>query len=417
MQFMKRALSPLSVIAGSIIGLALAGTASAATITTLASFSYVDSYPVDPSNLAVDAAGNVYGANYQGGPNGDNFGGDGTVYKIAATNHQFRNIGLFNSTNGALPTGVTVDPAGDVYGMTNGGGSLGYGVVFKIAAGANTITDPASFTLQQKGGSTSTALSIDKAGNLYGTIDSNANSDGSIFEVAAGTTTINTLASFTSPEVSSDVIADASGNLFGVTESGGANNDGFIFELAAGSHTISTLASFSVNSGKVVHGGLLAGANGILFGTTVSGGANNDGTIFSFDPSNGTITTLASFNGANGASPEGSLIADAAGNLYGTASSGGANDAGAVFELAAGSGTITALASFSGLANVNGGGPSYGVVADSSGNLFGTTSGGTGTVFELTGSGFVVPEPSSLGLLAAVAAMAVVRPRGRRRSR
>ena len=114
------------------------------------------------------------------------------------------------------------------------------------------------------------------------------------------------------------------------------------------------------------------------------------------------LTTLVSFNGANGESPEGSLIADSNGDLFGTTSAGGGTggtgDDGTVFELV-NNGTVaapsyastpTTLVSFNG---ANGRGPDSSLIADANGDLFGTTySGGQngyGTVFEITGSGFV----------------------------
>src|SRR5205085_1365604 len=84
-----------------------------------------------------------------------------------------------------------------------------------------------------------------------------------------------------------------------------------------------------------------------------------------------SLTTLASFNGANGAGPQAGVIMDGSGNLYGTAFGGGALGAGTVFELAHGSHTITTLASFNG--GSNGSHPNAGVIMDSSGNLYGTT--------------------------------------------
>ena len=78
------------------------------------------------------------------------------------------------------------------------------------------------------------------------------------------------------------------------------------------------------------------------------GGASSDGTVFELAHGSGTITTLASFNGTNGAPPQAGLIMDGSGNLYGTTDEGGASSDGTVFELAQGSGTITTLASFNG---------------------------------------------------------------------
>src|SRR5208337_4990451 len=79
------------------------------------------------------------------------------------------------------------------------------------------------------------------------------------------------------------------------------NGQGTVFELAAGSGTITTLASFNVAS-KLYPFSLVRDAQGNLFGTTIEGGANGQGTIFELPAGSGTITTLVSFNGANGTS-------------------------------------------------------------------------------------------------------------------
>ena len=140
-------------------------------------------------------------------------------------------------------------------------------------------------------------------------------------------------------------------------------------------------------------------AAGDLFGTTVGGGANGDGTVFEVPYINGsyasTPTVLASFNGTDGSKPEAVMIADAAGDLFGT-TIGGLDGDSTVFEIVKTGGsyasTPTVLASFSG-----GNGTLAGLLADSAGDLFGTTEqGGTncdGTVFELTDTGFQLTPP------------------------
>jgi uncharacterized repeat protein (TIGR03803 family) len=140
-----------------------------------------------------------------------------------------------------------------------------------------------------------------------------------------------------------NLIADANGDLFGTTQNAGAYGDGTVFEIAKTSSgyasTPTILVSFSGTNGVGPDGGLIADANGDLFGTTVDGGASNDGTVFEIPKTASgyasTPTTLVSFDGTNGANPDafGSLIADANGDLFGTTSNGGANGDGTVFEI------------------------------------------------------------------------------------
>jgi hypothetical protein len=160
-----------------------------------------------------------------------------------------------------------------------------------------------------------------------------------------------------------------------------------------------------------------ADAAGNLFGTTGGGGANRGGTVFEIAKTTtgyaSTPTVLVSFcaqtNCVDGALPVAGLIADAAGNLFGTtggvaASGGGANGQGTVFEVAKTTtgyaSTPTVLVSFCAQTNcADGAVPRAGLIADAAGNLFGTTGGFLrlntsfigSTVFELSNSGFVVP--------------------------
>jgi uncharacterized repeat protein (TIGR03803 family) len=205
------------------------------------------------------------------------------------------------------------------------------------------------------------------------------------------------------------LLADASGNLFGTTESGGANDGGTVFEIAktasgfAGAPTIlySFCAQTNCADGSEPVAGLIADAGGNLFGTTSVGGANNGGTVFEIAKTAsgfaGTPTILYSFcaqhNCADGLEPFAGLTADAGGNLFGTTEFGGANDRGTVFEIAKTAsgfaGTPTILYSFCAQANcTDGSDPVAGLLADASGNLFGTTFVGgandRGTVFEVT---------------------------------
>jgi uncharacterized repeat protein (TIGR03803 family) len=104
--------------------------------------------------------------------------------------------------------------------------------------------------------------------------------------------------------------------------------------LRDANHALSTLATFNGAHGQTPFARLLADASGKLYGTTNSGGASGDGIAFEVaNNTNHTLTTLFSFNGTNGAGPESGRIADANGNLYGTTSGGGANGDGTVFEL------------------------------------------------------------------------------------
>ncbi len=140
-------------------------------------------------------------------------------------------------------------------------------------------------------------------------------------------------------------------------------------------------------------------SGGTLYGTTIDGGAYDDGEVFSVPLAGGTPTVLASFNGSTGQYPSAGLTLSADGStLYGTTKQGGANGYGTVFSVPLAGGTPTVLASFDG-SNLDG--PSG--VTLSGGTLYGTTAqggaNGYGAVFALTLA--ATPEPSTFALLAA----------------
>jgi len=149
------------------------------------------------------------------------------------------------------------------------------------------------------------------------------------------TLSLTTLASFAGTNGSlprAAVIMDSSGNLYGAAPFGGAHGSGTVFELAHGSRTITTLASFNGGNSPTPNGALVMDSSGNLYGTTSYEGGSSDGTVFELAHGSRTITTLASFNGSNGATPYGGLLRDSSGNLYGTTSYGGSGGLGTVFR-------------------------------------------------------------------------------------
>jgi uncharacterized repeat protein (TIGR03803 family) len=415
----------LAILAG-LAGVARAG----GYVTVVASFDGFNGAGAS-GNVVVDTNGNLYGAADGGGASGF-----GTVWEVAKGSSTITDLGSFNGNNGANPFGaVTMDAQGNLCGTTLFGGSSwipgsyfsGYGTVWEIAKGSNTITTLASFNGcngSRPGGSVTT----DAQGNLYGAASyggaswipgSNSSGSGALWELAKGSNTITTLAPFNGSNGSNPSVAtlDSQGNLYGTTSNGGSNGFGTVWELAKGSNTITTLASFnSVPNGYNLVSDVTLDANGDLYGTTVFGGANNQGAVWELAKGSNTITTLASFGGPNtgippGYSPDSGVTLDAHGNLYGTTYLGGLYLHGTVWELAEGSNTIIPIAYFDG---TNGSNPYAGVTLGADGNLYGATSNGGpsgsypgfGTVFEIAPpfTQALVPEPSSLimGLISLV---------------
>ena len=276
---------------------------------------------------------------------------------------------------------------------------VSFSTVFLGGAGAN-------------GGEPLGDLIADSKGDLFGTtsIGGAGESVGTVFEIiktaggyaAAPTTLVSFNDGDDGGEPVAGLIADANGDLFGTTESGGANRAGTVFEIAKTptgyASTPTTLVSFDDTDGSLPQGSLIADANGDLFGTTATGGASNDGTVFEIAKTAAgyasTPTVLVSFNVTDGDLPVGSLIADSDGNLFG-ATSIGDGDFGSVFEVAKTptgyASTPITLAQFTGSGG-EGSNLKAGLIADANGDLFGTTETGgstadnripAGTVFEI----------------------------------
>ena len=386
--------------------------ATAAVLDTLVTFDGANG-ALPQTTLLIDAAGNLYGETTQGGS-----GGLGTIFELT------KRGGVYASTPGPLSTGSAVVNTND--GLVSGTGEVvpGGSALFMDAAGSVIFS-----TISKLGGigfSTSIQLlgandvgPLLLAGGNLPTVPTsaprvtlmtgddmfvaNAGGQSPALAVYAGLNADDFSAS-TLPltetvlpvfNVTGPMAVDADGNVFGTI--GGAGG-GSVFELKQSDNFESpvTLASFDGANGADPEAGLIADAAGNLFGTTYSGGADNDGTVFELvkNGSSYTLVTLASFDSVDGANPDGALIEDSAGNLFGTTLAGGADGDGTVFEIAntggAYAGTPTTLLTFDG---ANGSAPQSGLTADAGGNLFGTTSAGgannQGTLFELSNVGFV----------------------------
>ena len=268
-------------------------------------------------------------------------------------------------------------------------------------------------------------LLIDGAGNLYGvtlqggaTATGGSTGDGSVFKLTrTGTTwTRTTIYDFctvgicdTQPYAGLNI--DAAGNLYGTASAGGGTTmanvtHGSVYKLApngAGGYSKTTLYSFCQNlqsnvclDGATPQAPVIPDSNGVLYGTTTSGGSNNQGAVFTLTP-NGmggySYAKIYDFcpqggppNCTDGSTPMAGLFRDGNGNLFGTTSHGGtpSNQQGTVFELSPngmGGYTFSVLYTFCSQTNcLDGATPVAGLVMDGSGNLYGTTEFGGGNL-------------------------------------
>ena len=370
----------------------------------------------DPAaGLVMDRGGNLYGTTYMGGTNDY-----GTVFKLSpergswilTTLHRFQ-----GGNDGANPVGrVVFGPDGALYGTTDQGGIANNGTVFRLTPPATSCSSTGcpwtetvlyAFTGGSDGAFPQAVdLAFDAAGNIYGTTYLGGRSCliygqcGVVFKLAKSGQhwTETTLYEFSGqPDAGppiGGVAFDSAGNLYGTTVYGGVYDGGALFELSpAGSGwTETVLHSFGNEpDGFGPLAGVIIDQQGNIFGTTNQGGASYCGTAFELSPSAGgwTYVQLTSFTGQH-QGPAAVPTLDVSGNLFGGTETGGANQAGNVYELVPdGYGNWTNLDLFDfGYGQLY----PYGrvvigaVVVDSSGNVYGTAASGgahdLGTIWE-----------------------------------
>lgn len=320
--------------------------------TLLHSFTGGDGFNVN-GGLVFDKADNLYGTTNGGGPYNA-----GTAFELTPTgSNTWKETVLynFNGVNGNGPDAALIfDKNGNLYGTTIYGGStstacdahrVGCGTVFELVHQPSGKWAEKVLHVFSDDGTDGTeptsSLILDAAGNLYGVAQDGGPDDGGVaFELSpgpGGVWTETLIHTFLNNGVDGfnplgALIFDAAGNLYGTTGGGGGTgNRGTVFELSpasGGSWTETILYAFKDNGsdGIIPIGALVFDAKGNLYGATQNGGNLGFGTVYELAPASGgwTETLLYEFgNAPDGNYPNGPLILDKAGNLYGTTQQGG----------------------------------------------------------------------------------------------
>ncbi len=382
-------------------------------------------YPT--SGVSVDRAGDLYGTTQYGGPGTSCYLGCGIAFKLVRHDYNWLFTPIYSfmgGSDGGNPSArLIIGPNGTLFGTTTqAGGSgcmgLGCGTVFNLHPpqhiSSRVLAGWSETVLYRfQGGSDGAMpeaadLVFDQAGNLYGTTYVGGGTQcfedcGTVYELtnSGGNWTESILHVFgqsgDGDEPWAGVILDQTGNLYGTTATGGAHRQGSVYELihSGVGWTERLLYSFQGGSdGAFPFSSLIQDPAGNLYGTTCCAGGDAGGTVFGLTAGTWAFNLLYGLGGpGTGQGPEGALIMDSSGNLYGTASSGGAYGFGAVFKLtpSAGGWTYTSVHDFcaGGYPPCSDGyTPSGNLAFDSAGNLYGTTSNGGahggGVVYEIT---------------------------------
>jgi uncharacterized repeat protein (TIGR03803 family) len=306
-------------------------------------YSFVDSTGSYPQgNLVKAANGILYGMTNTGGANGE-----GVIFSFNLPGNTYTDVYDFNDSTGSNPYGnLLLASDGNFYGMTQFGGAKGYGVIFRFNTDFNTYSDIHDFNDTLGGLPFGSLIQVNDS-ELYGmtyqggdTALNSGNGFGAIFSFNFYDSVYNVLYDFNFNNGAfprGNLIKASNGIFYGMTAQGGVDSEGVIFSINVNNNFVKILHNFTTATGAVSFGSLLQAGNGMLYGMTYSGGAKNEGVIFSIDTLGVTYNDIHDFDTTNGANPYGSLIQASDGLLYGMTYNGGANFDGTLFSFNTGS--------------------------------------------------------------------------------
>ena len=326
-----------------------------------------------PSGALFKASnGLLYGFGSSGGINDKgvlfSFNPIGNIYNV-----QFD----FDSINGSYPTGTLIQSNnGLLYGMTPEGGINNCGVIFNFNPVGNVFNK--LLDLDSVDGSFPQGSLMQASNGLfYGlTKDGGINNVGVLFNfnpVGNVYTKLIDLDAINGANPYGSLLQAGNGLLYGLTPSGGVNGAGVLFSFNPASNNFIKLFDFDGTNGANPFASLIHAGNGLLYGTTRSGGINGEGVLFSFNTAGNIYTKLLDFDGINGSVPTGSLSQGSDSLLYGTTASGGLNNQGVLYSFNTNGNVFSSLYDFDG---TNGNSPRGTLIQTSNGLLYGIANGG-----------------------------------------
>ena len=289
-------------------------------------------------------------------------GAPGSIYKVRADGSDFQTVYSFRehgpAIHGAAPSaGLVDDGKGFLWGTTARGGESDNGTVFKINARSGELTTLVQFTgdgATNRGSAPSATLVSDGLGYFWGTTSGTGPQYGqTLFRIHSGTgalTTIGTRIEGLSYGYHTTLVSDDDGSMWGSFYYNGGSPFPRLFKVSKSTQKFTRVLSFTgnglINKGDGQVSTMVNDGQGFLWGTTYSGGASNQGTVFKVHARTGVLTTMAEFAGKGGAGPFGGLVSDGAGSFLGTTQAGGRSDYGTIFKVNAATGALSTLAEF-----------------------------------------------------------------------
>lgn len=351
-------------------------------------------------NFIKGPGGDLYGLTYSGGASNK---GVLFIYDVDFARNS-KKIDFESKLNGSkFFHSLAAAPNGMLYGITEIEGANNHGTLVRFNPMTKTLTKVLDFNYNSTGGYGRNTMILASNGKFYGTIQyGGANGHGVLFSFDYNNNSFVILKSFNSSTTGrlpiSKMVQAPNGKLYGTTSQGGTFDWGTIFEYDIVNDTLINCKSLAHSDGKIPTGDLIVNDSGLIIGTTILGGAFNDGTIFRFNPNNFNYSTVFSFNqsGTNsGRYPRGGVIQHPNGNYYGITSEGnGTNNFGTIYRIGPSWTSYTVIHTFS--TSSQGRNNWGGILLANNGKFYsyasggGNNNGGTFYEYDLSSSTFTV---------------------------